>query len=132
MREELSPRSQAALANVDASLAELRTRRIRAAQLALPEIPIAGPEDFAAAAKAADAAPELRAVARAVAQGRVTWQDVADGRIDAAPEIRDLVAAGSARAVEAERETERPARRPRAAADEDDFSQTTFMYDPLA
>ncbi|WP_199430909.1 hypothetical protein [Qaidamihabitans albus] len=131
---------RAPLASFETALADFRTQRIRLEQREVPDTPAVDAEKLAEAAERPDAPEKLKAVARAVAEGRATWDDVAEGRVEAAPEVRELFAASGpgivrgmaeaeeeeARLADAEADRQRAARR----ADEDeeeDFSQRDFL-----
>lgn len=139
MRDDVPDYLRAELNRLDDSVAELDTIIARANELPLPEIEPVDPDIMAAAAADPNAAPELRAVARAVAEGRTSWAEVsATGGATDMPEVRDLRAAGAQltlRALEERQEAERPAaaappRRPvRRPADdeEEDFSNDSIF-----
>ena len=121
------------LARFDDALAQLDSDIARANTLQLPEIEPVDPEVMAQAAADPGAAPELRAVAAAVAQGRTTWAEIAmpGGALDL-PEVRDLHAAGAEHVrhmIEEERQSRvTPPRSVRPPVDGDDFS-TESIYD---
>ncbi|MQA63889.1 MAG: hypothetical protein GEU86_21040 [Actinophytocola sp.] len=136
MPEHVPPQMQAAFNSFETALAEFRTQRIRAEQMEVPDSPPVDPNDLAEAAQRPDAPEKLKAVARAVEDGRATWSDVAAGRADVAPEVKDLFAAsgpGIMRGIEeAEAEqarlTEEESRVATQRIDEDDdFSQRNFL-----
>ncbi|MBB3050016.1 hypothetical protein FHS23_001011 [Prauserella isguenensis] len=93
MAEYIPPQMQAALKTFEASLAEFRTQRLRVEQLEVPETPPVDPEELEQAAQRPDAPEKLKAVARAVDEGRATWDDVVNARSHTAPEVRELLAA---------------------------------------
>lgn len=140
MPEYVPPQMQAALNSFESALAELRTQRIRSEQMEIPDSPPVDPNDLAEAAQRPDAPDKLKAVARAVEEDRATWGDVAAGRTDVAPEVKDLFAAsgpGIMRGIEeAEAEEVRLAEVEKRVATErgneendedDDFSQRNFL-----
>jgi hypothetical protein len=123
------------LARFDDALAQLDTDIARANALPLPELEPADPEVMAQAAADQRAAPELRAVAAAVAEGRTTWAEVATtgGALDL-PEVRGLYAAGAehVRRMIEEEQLGRvgPARPVRPPVDDGDDFSTDSIYDP--
>lgn len=84
------PHAEEALRGFENALADLRTRRIRLERVEVPDVEGPSPREMAEAAARPDAPAELRAVARAVAEGRAGWDDVLAGRVDAAPEVAAL------------------------------------------
>ncbi|GAB3487149.1 hypothetical protein [Amycolatopsis cihanbeyliensis] len=144
MPDYIPPHMRSALDSFESALADFRTQRIRVEQLEVPDTPAVDPKQLAEAAQREDAPEKLKAVARAVEDGRATWTDVAMGRTEVAPEVRELFAAsgpGIARGMaEAEadsaaeeapaEETPRPGTRRAAEAedhDDEDFSQRSFL-----
>lgn len=140
MPEYVPPQMQAALNSFESALAEFRTQRIRSEQMEIPDSPPVDPNDLAEAAQRPDAPDKLKAVARAVEEDRATWGDVAAGRTDVAPEVKDLFAAsgpGIMRGIEeAEAEEVRLAevekrvtteRGNEENGEDDDFSQRNFL-----
>ena len=91
------PHLQSALRRFDDAVGTLRSTVIRASELPLPPIPAPDPAELARAAVAPDAPEHLRAVARAVREGRTTWAEVAEGKGLDVPEIRDLISASGSR-----------------------------------
>lgn len=114
------------LAQFDDALAQLDSDIAMANALPLPELEPTDPEVMAQAAADPRAAPELRAVAAAVAQGRTTWAEVATtgGALDL-PEVQNLYAAGAEHVrhmIEEERDAaaaEAPATQPRVKHDDE-------------
>ncbi|MBM9460917.1 hypothetical protein JK386_13515 [Nocardioides sp. zg-536] len=98
--EPLPEHVQTRLHAFEEALVDLRTRRVRLEAIELPDAPGPDPADLARAAGRPDAPPELRAVGRAVAEGRASWDDVLAGRVDAAPEVGALFAASRERFAE--------------------------------
>lgn len=115
----------------------MRTRRIRLEEREVPDSPTADPDELAEAAKRSDAPDKLKAVAKAVEDGRATWDDVAHGRLGVASEVDELFAASGPGIVAGMREAEEEEARLAAeeqqrqqAADEyedDDFSEINFL-----
>lgn len=98
--EPLPPHLEAPLRAFDEAMVDLRTRRIRLEAVEVPDVPGPSPKDLADAAARPDAPAPLKAMARAVAEERATWEDVLAGRVDAAPEVRGLFGASHARFAE--------------------------------
>ncbi|GAB3441098.1 hypothetical protein [Actinophytocola sediminis] len=123
----------AEVARFDDALAQLDGDLARAWELEVPEIEPMDPDVLAQAATDPDAAPALRAVAAAVAEGRTRWTDLAGvGGATDMPEVRDLYAAGAEHVrqmLDEERAGPATGPAPTAVADEDDFS-TDSIYDP--
>lgn len=94
------PRLEAPLAAFENAIADLRTRRIRLEQVELPAAEGPSTAELAEAAARPDAPAELKAVARAVEEGRASWDDVLAGRVDAAPEIGEMFDASRERFAE--------------------------------
>lgn len=133
MREAVPASMQSALGRFDDTLAEVRTRRIRAAGSVPSGVPAPVPDDatdrLAAAAAAPDAPAELRAVARAVAEERATWDDVVRGQVAVAPEIAELIRAGARLFDESAESDESDEPVPETGQDDEepDFSQQSQL-----
>ena len=130
------PHLGSALRRFDDAVATLRGTVIRASKIEIPDLPPPDPKELERAAAAPDAPEQLRAVARAVREGRTSWAEVAAGKGLDVPEIHDLIAASGPRMAEklAEAEAElaeqeagngTPARAHRRgpAPDDEDFEQ---------
>ncbi|MQA08460.1 MAG: hypothetical protein GEU98_07890 [Pseudonocardiaceae bacterium] len=136
---------RSALGRLNDTVAELDTRIARANEIPVPEMEPVDPKVVEQYANSPDAPAPLKAVAKAVAEGRTSWAEVLAGGGRDVPEVRDLQAAS---AVQLEREMQKqlddeaagdtsappPASPPRArqrrwpADDEDeDFSDQTFL-----
>jgi hypothetical protein len=115
------------------SVADLDTAIARAHETPVPSLEPADPEQLAEAARSADAPRELRAVATAVAEGRITWAEVATGGGRDLPEIRELHAVSADRlatelaAALAEERAAKPAVRP--APRDEDFPPLSTLHD---
>ncbi|WP_216215057.1 hypothetical protein [Amycolatopsis aidingensis] len=150
MPDYVPPHMRSALNSFESALADFRTQRIRVEQMEVPDTPAVDPEQLAEAARREDAPEKLKAVARAVEEGRATWTDVAMGRAEAAPEVRELFAAsgpGIARGMAEAEAEEAQAEEARAGAapagegaargtrptteaedhDDEDFSERSFL-----
>ena len=137
MSDPIPDRLQGPLAKFEENLAEVRTRRIRLEEREVPDSPTADPEELAEAVKRSDAPDKLEAVAKAVEEGRATWEDVAHGRIGVASEIDELFAASGPGIVDGMREAEEEEARLAAAEqqrsqvvdqyEDDDFSEMNFL-----
>jgi hypothetical protein len=95
-REPVPAFLESALRRFEDALAGHRTLRIRAEQIEVPDVPGPSADELAAAAADPDAPRELKDVARAVAEGRSTWDDVIHAR-PTSPEVRALAEAGADR-----------------------------------
>lgn len=100
MRDLPPPHLEGVLRRFDDEVAALRTTVIRASQIEIPEMPALDPSELERAAAAPDAPEHLRAVARAVDEGRTSWAELAAGKGLDVPEIRDLIAASGPRMAE--------------------------------
>lgn len=137
MSDPIPASLQGPLAKFEENLADVRTRRIRLEEREVPDSPTADPDELAKAAERSDAPDKLKAVAKAVGDGRATWEDVAHGRIGVASEIDELFAASGPGIVAGMREAEEEEARlaaeeqqRRQVADEyedDDFSEINFL-----
>jgi hypothetical protein len=76
------------LRQLEETAAEARTMAIRAKAEPLPQVQLPDATAVEEAATRPDAPAELKAVAGAVEDGRVTWEDVAAGRGAEVPEVR--------------------------------------------
>jgi hypothetical protein len=140
----IPPFLQGAMRNLQESVAQLDTRLIRAWQMEVKDLPPTDPKALEDAARRPDAPPPLKAVARAVQQGRVTWAQVAAGKAMHVPEVRAMIAASgpmmasklhqaeeelAAQEEAGKRKAEGAARRAARGPvdDDDDFSGQTFM-----
>jgi hypothetical protein len=94
------PHMEATLRRFDDAVATLRTTVIRASKIEIRDMPPLDPKELERAAAAPDAPEHLRAVARAVREGRTSWAEVAAGKGLDVPEIRDLIAASGPRMTE--------------------------------
>jgi hypothetical protein len=82
----------------DDALAATRTRRMRLEQLAVPDVPGPTAADLDEAARRPGAPRELRDLARAVDEGRASWDDVLHPHAGpAAAEVRAYFEASPAR-----------------------------------
>lgn len=88
-----------AILSFETALSDTRTRLARLREVAIPEVAGPTPDQMAAAAARPGAPRELKDVARAVEEGRATWRDAVEGRLDGAPEVRALVENGGPRFV---------------------------------
>jgi hypothetical protein len=114
-----------------------RTRLARARELPLPHIAPPNPDELRAAAQHPNAPAALKAVERAVRDGRTTWPDVISGRADRLPEVTELHRASVQHLLNAQHEKPdatpaaprpKPARRARPREDwEEDGPPDTFM-----
>lgn len=84
------PHAEESLRGFEDALADLRTRRIRLERVEMPQVEGPTSRDLAHAAAQPGAPAELRSMARAVAEGRASWDDVLAGRVGAAPEVAAL------------------------------------------
>lgn len=140
----IPPYLQGAMRNLTNAVGNLDTRLIRAWDMEVKDLPPTDPKALEAAAKRPDAPPHLKAVLRAVNEGRTTWQAIAEGKAAHVPEVKAMLAASgpmmAAKMQQAEeeiaaqeeaerRKAEGAARRARRgpAADDDDFGNQTFM-----
>lgn len=140
----IPPFLQGAMRNLTNAVGNLDTRLIRAWEMEVKDLPPTDPKALEAAAKRPDAPPHLKAVLKAVNEGRTTWQAVADGKAGHVPEVKAMLAASgpmmAAKMEQAEaelaaqeeaerRKAEGAARRARRgpADDDDDFGNQTFM-----
>lgn len=94
VNEHVPDHALAAVRAFEDALADTRTRLARLREVEIPEVEGVSPEEMAAYAERPDASKELKAVARAVAEKRITWEDATEGRVLAAPEIAQLVEHG--------------------------------------
>ncbi|MBP2322744.1 type IV secretory pathway VirB10-like protein [Kibdelosporangium banguiense] len=141
--DHIPPFLQGAMRNLTNAVADLDTRLIRAWEMEVKDLPPADPKALEEAARRPDAPPHLKAVLKAVNEGRTTWAAVAEGKAAHVPEVRAMLAASGpmmaskmqqaeeelAAQEEAEkRKAEAAARRARRGPDDDDdFSNQTFM-----
>jgi uncharacterized protein YukE len=133
VRDEIPDYLRSAYGRLTETAAELDTLVVRAYETPLPEFEPMDPQQLAEAAKDPKA-PAVRAVARAVAEGRTTWAEVASGGGRDVPEIRDLLQAGADRVVRslAGEDVDVPPapprpRRPAPPDDDEDFSDWNFV-----
>ncbi len=131
-----------ALARFQDAIGTLRTTRLRAEQLVVPPLDPPDPRLLEQAASRPDAPEQLKAVLRAVREGRTSWAEVTAGHGLDVPEIRDLISASGPRMLEKLAEAEAapgvpadPAARqtgPRRARpddwDEDDLRDESYLY----
>ena len=96
----IPPHMREAVRAFEAALGDTRTRLARLREVEIPDIEGVTPEQMAREAAKPDAPRELKDVARAVEEGRATWRDAAEGRLDSTPEVRALVENGGPRFVE--------------------------------
>jgi|SRR5699024_2619784 len=137
MSDPIPASLQGPLARFEENLAEVRTRRIRLEEREVPDSPTADPDEMAKAAERSDAPDKLKAVAKAVEEGRATWEDVAHGRIGVAAEVDELFAASGPGLVEGIREVaeeearlaaaEQQRQQPAVEYEDDDFSEINFL-----
>lgn len=137
MSDPIPDSLQGPLAKFEENLAEVRTRRIRLEEQEVPDSPIAGADQLAEAANRADAPDKLKAVAKAVEEGRATWEDVANGRLGVAAEIDELFASSGPGIEEGIKEAEeeearlaaeeRQRQQTAAEYEDDDFSEINFL-----
>jgi hypothetical protein len=113
-----------------------RTRLIRARELPLPNIEPPDPGALRAAAQRPDAPGVLKAVERAVRDGRTTWPEVISGRADRLPEVATLYRAGVQHLLNAQRDVPadpsatpppKPTRPAQPVEDWEDGPPETFM-----
>jgi hypothetical protein len=98
MIEEYIPEhARAAVRAFEEALVDTRTRLARLQQVELPEVVGPSAEEFRREAERPDAPQELKDVARAVAEKRATWDDVARGRFQGVPEITRMIENGASR-----------------------------------
>lgn len=102
------PELEALRRRADIAFDPFRTRLIRARELPVPDIAPPDPEALGAAARRPDAPEELKAVDRAVRDGRTTWADVAAGRADQLPEVLAMHRAGAEQLARAQHEEPEP------------------------
>ncbi|TCP57451.1 hypothetical protein EV191_1011406 [Tamaricihabitans halophyticus] len=103
MREDVPPHMRNKVNQIETIAAEMDTRLARAKELPVPELEPVDPKIVAEHAQSPDAPHQLKMVARAVAEGRTTWTEVASGGGLDLPEVRDLRDYGL---VQLERDTE--------------------------
>jgi type IV secretory pathway VirB10-like protein len=140
----IPPFLQGAMRNLTNAVADLDTKLIRAWEMEVKDIPPTDPKALEAAAKRPDAPPHLKAVLKAVNEGRTTWEAVAQGKASHVPEVQAMLAASgpmmAAKMQQAEeelaaqeeaerRKADAAARRAKRgpAEDDDDYSNQTFM-----
>lgn len=115
--DQIPPFLQGAMRGLDEALGRLRTTRIRASQLEVPDVEPPDPRELAEAAKQPGAPPQLQNLATAVAAGRTTWEKIIEMG------VANAVVEFEAPAPEPVR-----SRRPGPSDDEiDDFSESTLM-----
>lgn len=95
----IPPHLRDAILTFETALSDTRTRLARLREVEIPDVAGPTPEQMAAAAAQPGAPRELKDVARAVEEGRTTWRDAVEGRLDGAPEVRALVENGGPRFV---------------------------------
>lgn len=100
MPDDIPPQLRPALSQFQDALGALRTTRLRASQLTVPPMELPDPKLLERAATRPDAPAQLKALARAVAEGRTTWAEALSGQGLDVPEIRDLVSASGPRMAE--------------------------------
>jgi hypothetical protein len=93
----IPPHLRDAILNFETALSDTRTRLARLREVEIPDVEGPTPEQMASAAAQPGAPRELKDVASAVEQGRATWRDAVEGRLDGAPEVRALVENGGPR-----------------------------------
>jgi hypothetical protein len=119
MRDDyVPPELESLLRSADQAFEPFRTRLARARELPLPDIEPPDPGELRAAAQRPDAPAELKAVERAVREGRTSWPEVISGRADRLPEVAAFHRAGARRLADARHEEPdaAPAARPPAPA----------------
>lgn len=123
MPEGLAPELADALRRIE-NLTASCTERLSSAQARWNTAPAprdVDPERIRALAESSRAPDELRAVARAVREGRTTWREAVAGEADHLPEVRGFHKAQRERLV-------RPAPAPRPRAD-DETDQPMAVHD---
>lgn len=70
------------------ALGQLRTTRIRASRIEIPDVKPPEPEELAEAAAQPDALPQLKALAAAVDAGTMTWEQIIERGV--AQSVTDL------------------------------------------
>lgn len=134
MRDDYIPSELEALRRrADEAFDPFRTRLARARELPLPDIGPPDPDELRAAAQRPDAPAELKAVERAVREGRTTWPEVISGRADRLPEVAALHRAGAQHLADARHEepdaapAARPPKPTRPVEEWEDEPPDTFM-----
>lgn len=129
----IPPDLEALLRRADAAFDPFRDRLAQARRLPLPEIEPPDPEQLRAAAARPDAPDELKAVARAIRDGRTTWADLLAGRSDHLPEVAAFYRVAGEQVARAARgestdptPSKRPAR-PKPVDEDEDEPPQSFM-----
>lgn len=116
---------------LEESVGELDAQLERAKQADVPEFEDPDPSVMAAAYEDADAPAEMRAVARAVAEGRTSWEEIAAGGASDVPEVQAVeayvIAGGGEDSQAGEDARGDRSQRDSAEEDEEDFSQRSFL-----
>lgn len=112
--EPIPAHLQGPLHELNEALGQLRTTRIRASQIEIPDESLTA-EELAASVDNPNAPPEIRAIATAVHKGRSTWDEVLEMGVATAVERFRVPAAP---------ESGRPAP---VDEEDEDFSETTVL-----
>lgn len=84
--DPIPPHLQGPIHNLNDALGRLRTTRIRASQIEIPDEDPPSAQELADAVDRPDAPPQLRAVAAAVHDGRTSWEAILEMGVAAAVE----------------------------------------------